>query len=177
MTNMNMERGPQLKPCPFCGGTADYFDMEDNGRRFYAQCTRCGAMTLSETWASRAGEAWNRRNTEGARVVTLAELLDSQFDQEDDAGYCAAWVENNGGGLYSVRFRLIIDLGETRVFPDGVADGEWSPARIAQEGYEWRLWDRKPTREQRRATPWDGPAWREARGWRAKHETAPKTAE
>ena len=34
---------------------------------------------------------------------------------------------------------------------------------IDMEGVDWRLWDRKPTNEQRRDTPWNGPAWHDAR--------------
>ena len=149
-----------LKPCPCCGGTADYEQGRD--RAFFVRCQDCGMRTGSFTWARGAGAAWNRLNTEGARIVTLFEIAELDHGQQDDNGVWSGWYETEYG-LYAVTLETWIDLGETRVYLGGAYSGEGSPEWIEREGVDWRLWDRKPTEEQRRDAPWNGPAWRDAR--------------
>lgn len=64
----------ELKPCPFCGGTAALFS-DCNGREAYAMCIECLARSATFTAIAlesntdsllkyhyrRASEAWNRR--------------------------------------------------------------------------------------------------------------------
>ena len=62
----------ELKPCPFCGGEADFLTA-NNGAEVWVICTDCGAQTAKE-WTNlvvfgnggkgRAIEAWNRRAEE-----------------------------------------------------------------------------------------------------------------
>jgi hypothetical protein len=62
----------ELKPCPFCGGKAEY--IEDDGNHHYAECEDCGTSrggfaytptefrTLGiEGIRERTSEAWNTR--------------------------------------------------------------------------------------------------------------------
>ena len=63
----------ELKPCPFCGGEADY-RTENFGARVWVQCLECGVSTSrydtnlivagkgGKEWAK---EAWNRRAEDG----------------------------------------------------------------------------------------------------------------
>ena len=62
----------ELKPCPFCGGTAQ-LDHDYAGVSVYAKvrCTNCGATTramkisTTESCDMKAAEAWNRRANDG----------------------------------------------------------------------------------------------------------------
>ena len=47
-----------LKPCPFCGGEADYYENYYHGCNIY--CQKCGAEFECDSEAE-AIEAWNRR--------------------------------------------------------------------------------------------------------------------
>lgn len=56
----------ELKPCPFCGGEAQFargFDHGDIGAIRWVSCTRCGAMTRSKLYKTEkeAAVAWNTR--------------------------------------------------------------------------------------------------------------------
>ena len=55
-----------LKPCPFCGGKAQFargFDHGEIGAIRWVSCTRCGAMTLSKLYKTEeeAAVVWNTR--------------------------------------------------------------------------------------------------------------------
>ena len=67
-----------LKPCPFCGGTADY-DNSDNGPYEWVSCSECGArgpaMNYNEHGLGAAEKMWNRRPLESAAVHAVAEAL------------------------------------------------------------------------------------------------------
>ena len=51
-----------LKPCPFCGGTAEMMDI---GWPHHVYCTKCGARVTSTKYGDKgeaeAIEKWNRR--------------------------------------------------------------------------------------------------------------------
>ena len=55
---------PELKPCPFCGGEADY---KDDGQYGYAYCTCCLARTderyswRDPEWKREVASEWNTR--------------------------------------------------------------------------------------------------------------------
>lgn len=53
----------ELKPCPFCGGTASYdYVMIRNELFQKVKCDRCKAQTnIYKEDSSAAAEAWNRR--------------------------------------------------------------------------------------------------------------------
>ena len=49
-----------LKPCPFCGGRADFATSDKN----WISCTECGAETSYYDEPEEAIEAWERRYQE-----------------------------------------------------------------------------------------------------------------
>jgi len=50
----------KLKPCPFCGGKAEY-DNNDRGAE-WIYCTECGATSsMKRIGTNEAIEAWNKR--------------------------------------------------------------------------------------------------------------------
>ena len=153
---------PLLRPCANCGGTGDYYESHDY--RYYAECTRCGMRTRLYAWCSGAAREWNRRISDGARIVTLDELALSDNMQGDDRDVVAVWIETRKGQLDAALILIGIDFGDKTVdirYFDG--EGRLRREEIDREGYDWRLWDRRPTNEQRSAAAWDGPAWREIR--------------
>ena len=50
---------PKLKPCPFCGGEAEY--DEDFFGRAYIQCSNCEAHLQDKKAYQDCIEAWNKR--------------------------------------------------------------------------------------------------------------------
>lgn len=60
------EKKIELKPCPFCGGKAEYETVSTRHVfkkyiGFYIKCTECGVSTGVELTVKEAREAWNRR--------------------------------------------------------------------------------------------------------------------
>lgn len=50
----------KLKPCPFCGGEAEFERLGTNRQSCIVCCTNCGArLESNETFSS--GESWNTR--------------------------------------------------------------------------------------------------------------------
>lgn len=60
----------KLKPCPFCGGEAEFVFIKDNQ---YVRCSRCGAVGANTFNAKDVIAAWNRR----VCVKQNAEKLDA----------------------------------------------------------------------------------------------------
>ena len=60
---MSKTQEPKLKPCPFCGGGADYIPHWRGGpMRYSVFCRTCPAcMNLNATSLSDARAAWNKR--------------------------------------------------------------------------------------------------------------------
>ena len=63
----------ELKPCPFCGGEAEY-GLTMAGEEVY--CTNCGAAMPRTTTKDAAIEAWNTR---AERTCHNTEYLDGCF--------------------------------------------------------------------------------------------------
>lgn len=160
--------GPRLRPCEGCGGTADYARAEQPGR-IVARCGQCGRQTGPCINADSAAKDWNHRITDGARLVTLDELSDLEFGMQDDNGAAAVWIEERDGALRAALLTFGIDMGDMTVREYGAGlESKWSREDITAEGVAYRIWDKKPTPEERRAqTAWVGPAWKESRLQRA----------
>ena len=54
----------KLKPCPFCGGIANFVKLNRNSYRFAVQCQRCDAVTGGSAFENNQynAEIWNRRH-------------------------------------------------------------------------------------------------------------------
>lgn len=53
----------ELKPCPFCGGEAEFERMGDRRQSCIVVCTDCGGRHESGDEGERSGDSWNRRAT------------------------------------------------------------------------------------------------------------------
>lgn len=56
----------ELKPCPFCGGKANFWESKANNGYLYGYAVRCSVCrSRSKTYGSEeyAMAAWNRRST------------------------------------------------------------------------------------------------------------------
>lgn len=51
----------QLRPCPFCGGEANIYQMHFWGTTYTCECSDCGIETKPMDTEAEAIEAWNRR--------------------------------------------------------------------------------------------------------------------
>ena len=51
----------QLRPCPFCGGEANIYQMHFWGTTYTCECSNCGIETKPMDTEAEAIEAWNRR--------------------------------------------------------------------------------------------------------------------
>ena len=73
-----------LKECPFCGGKADIFVVNDDGENnkegFVASCNNCGCSTIFCESEAEAVTPWNNRapnECENELVKLLAIIVDS----------------------------------------------------------------------------------------------------
>lgn len=60
----------ELKPCPFCGGSAS---VANNGTLYYAKCDECCTEGAKMYGFYNATEAWNRRASDAAPTIIKAE--------------------------------------------------------------------------------------------------------
>lgn len=72
----------KLKPCPFCGGEAEY-DNSDVSPSSWIVCKNCGARSAS-TRNSDAGRFWNARVCDSEQVISFADIpLGGRFRYPD----------------------------------------------------------------------------------------------
>ena len=55
----------ELKPCPFCGGSAFILKSGSGDLLPWVTCIKCGAETGYYETVEKAIEAWNRRANDG----------------------------------------------------------------------------------------------------------------
>jgi hypothetical protein len=83
-----------LRPCPFCGGRAQYDRVGTKTRSCVVSCEDCGCrLETGEVWTS--GQAWNKRHGEGVEPVTtgLRETTEDTMIAAHKAGV-AYWKRN-----------------------------------------------------------------------------------
>lgn len=154
-------RAPALKKCPMCGGHADYISVHDTWQSlFRVRCSACGLQTEALIWPENAGQRWNARESENARVITTQEILEFRGDFTDDQGFCACWVETIEGYIAAILITVCasMDGREVSEMVDYKAYGEayrdWPREKMDAEGIRWRLWDKRPTMSDREREPW-----------------------
>ena len=93
----------RLKPCPFCGGEAEFETYGGTACAVTCRKCRCGTPTVSLNDGERAVEAWNRRervtrcrdcahySDEIGGYCTLLEFASTNMQD----GFCA-WGEERG---------------------------------------------------------------------------------
>lgn len=149
----------KLKPCPCCGGDARIEYIKDKGT-YRAVCLECGLQTNQFFSPENARAAWDKRCTEYAMVLTLDKLFESVYHYEDSAGCAAAWLETKGKTkINAVIVGVGMDyVGFWTIDLRGMNDPEarsMPPQIVDEYGITWRLWDKKPTDNDRRNTPWE----------------------
>lgn len=60
---MTETENTKLKPCPFCGGEAEYLNNNKFNMLCVVMCKRCGAI-IAKVKKHTAIEAWNKRSDE-----------------------------------------------------------------------------------------------------------------
>ena len=75
----------ELKPCPFCGGTARLC----KSKIYYIFCETCCAETMGSVYKELAIKAWERRPEQIVKVET------SFYDQEETFPDCTVQVLTN----------------------------------------------------------------------------------
>lgn len=149
----------KLEPCKCCGGIADYVEAKgERGRGYKAVCSVCGLQTKVYPWASNAAKAWNRSITNGARVVTLEELIEFRDGHRDDNQLTACWIEYADGGLRAALLEVSVSMEGTEVY-DHLAADYWPREDVDAEGIKWRLWDKRPTTDDTKNEPWGMVKW------------------
>ena len=63
----------ELKPCPFCGGEADFDHFGNQRMPTVISCTDCGAR-LKSRWDRGQGLAWNQRTPPKVKELVWDEL-------------------------------------------------------------------------------------------------------
>lgn len=110
--NTSNESIQNLKPCPFCGGKAD-FDYDDSGYN-WVFCTKCGVTTDTDMHYEfdarlRLAKAWNTR-ADG--WISVDDKLPEIYDLYDFAGNDVK----------------ASDIVMTNIEPAAYKDGEWVSA-------------------------------------------------
>lgn len=149
-------RAPMLKKCPLCAGIADYMKLataSPEGKRVFVRCSECGTQTRLYHYPENAGERWNARTSENARVIATQEILEFRASLTDDRGVCACWMETIEGDLWALTIEVRASMDGREVYECGWGD-YWPRERVNAEGIRWRLWDRKPTPADREREPW-----------------------
>lgn len=75
---------PDLKVCPFCGGTA-YLNPSEDGVSYDVRCIKCGASTDEYRALRDATDAWNRRSG-----LIIADEI-TPFTEEQWQKFCSYW--------------------------------------------------------------------------------------
>ena len=117
------------------------------------RCSKCGLQTEALIWPENAGQRWNARESEGARVITTQEILEFRADLTDDRGVCVCWMETIGGELRAVVIEVSASMDGREVYEHGYGD-LWERETVDAEGVKWRLWDKRPTMSDREREPW-----------------------
>ena len=65
----------ELKPCPFCGGEAEYCKGDWIGKEYWVKCTKCSCKTSLSNNYKKPIEEWNTRKP----MERIIERLRNQY--------------------------------------------------------------------------------------------------
>lgn len=107
----------ELLPCPFCGGVADFVDVQDeDGRGVAVSCDGCGVGSriyypLKDDATRPAGDAWNDRAGAAKEMAKLnsaaLDLIETALAQTGCDGDLCAY------GWHGDARRLLTEAGRT----------------------------------------------------------------
>lgn len=69
-----------LKPCPFCGGDAEYMRFGDKRNSCVIRCTECSCELETGEEGDLCGTQWNNRPQE-QKLIKIVELLSQALEQ------------------------------------------------------------------------------------------------
>lgn len=75
----------ELKPCPFCGGTASIVQPGTRRQSCVVECDSCGLSHDSGDEGEHCGKSWNRRDgdraIEAAAIERCAKVCERHYDK------------------------------------------------------------------------------------------------
>ena len=89
---MDSKQNEELKPCPFCGGEAEFERTGTNRRSCIVTCTDCGATHEGPDEYDNSGSAWNTR----ANTVETARPSQSVDELTGNNIPVEQWAEESG---------------------------------------------------------------------------------
>jgi Lar family restriction alleviation protein len=90
----------RLKPCPFCGGEANFVKGPDKVHPYRGSCASCGFCTAHHGSFQAAIDAWQSRTPEAATITSLT-----------------AEVERLKDALFRAKSWLTIDAARAAIQP------------------------------------------------------------
>lgn len=136
--------------CPYCGGEMKKRVLSDYKMLCFWLCPKCSATSPSADTAEAAYTAAMQRWQEPNKVLTLEEVREYCKQGADAA---PLWVEFHN--VPSVSRWMVVCPPDEAFCVDTVRNCCWSLANVYKKA--WRCWLRKPTQEEREATPWESP--------------------
>ena len=85
-----------LRPCPFCGGEAEFETYGGTACAVTCRKCRCGTPTVRLNDGERAVDAWNRRAERTCRVVRYGEPSSTGVPRERHCSECGGRLTRFG---------------------------------------------------------------------------------
>lgn len=169
---MDLMQPAVRRPCPICGGPAAAVDTD---KGIVMRCLVCGLQGRPYSEQNNAAREWNRRDCEGAKVLPMDAITESEWGYFDRNGNAAGWLELRGvEGVEAVVVRCGIHWGETTMQmmrirrkvtrpedpdqpPEIEETAHWhrmDPGEMATYGLTWRIWDRVPGKKEMGEVKW-----------------------
>jgi len=79
----------KLKPCPFCGGEAEYCKGDWIGKEYWVKCTKCSCKTSLSNNYKKPIEEWNTRKPIDRIVEQLENELELAEKQKEECTFKA----------------------------------------------------------------------------------------
>ncbi len=108
-----------IKPCPFCGGEADYYGDHIEAAGFMVECNDCDVRTTRYGTLDRAIAAWNRRAPQpiqgfDAKTARRLEAIRERCDEATEGPWSWFDIDANGADAEALCNPKDVTMG-----PDG----------------------------------------------------------